>query len=548
MNLIIKNKKTILLLSNLTLIVILLTTTTVEATFVEMEKIHRPTKEYYKCDEIIQFNLTLTVLTEKDGSVLSIKDLKIVDTLPPGLEFLPGNRTSTPAAVNFTNYMNGTLVWDFGPGPFTTAPQANIRFNVTVTSDAPENVYQQNKAEAFYIETPSNVPSNPAVTDVVKVIYPILDINKTCTGTTREGGDILYTIQLKNTGHLDATNISVIDQLPSGVIYTPGSAITTSGTIDETQLPNLLIWNGNIGNVTGINTVNITIPVSDDPGIISPTLINNASYTGLSECEKTIKTWDTCETQVINPDINLLKDCMVSSIVEPSNITYTYTVTNTGNTPLTDVYVYDETLDQLILGPINLDIAEFALGEYILYDKQAGVYLNTANATGMDMLGGTVTDHDAAECEIQAINPNITLVKECNVSSIEEPSDITYTFNVTNTGNVPLTDVYVYDETLDIQILGPITLDPAESSVGHFVLYNQSAGIYSNTANATGRDSIGNIVEDHDDSQCAILEASIQPGLVGGEIYPIITDAQRLVIILGTITLLVVMYMGKKRF
>ena len=238
---------------------------TVSATFVEMEKSHTPDKTSYNCGEIVQFNITLTVRTVEDGPILSIKNLKIIDELPPGTTFLTGNRTSTPPAVSFVDYGNGTLFWDFGAGPFTGDPQVTTAFNVTINTDAPENVFLINRATAFYEETVSGAPSSPAVTDVIQVIYPIIDINKTCSGPIHEGDPIYYNITLKNTGHQDADNLEVADFISSGVVYTPGTASATSGVLDETQLPGKLIWKGSIGNITGANTVNITIPVTDKP-------------------------------------------------------------------------------------------------------------------------------------------------------------------------------------------------------------------------------------------------------------------------------------------
>ncbi|MFH1180600.1 MAG: hypothetical protein V1710_09575 [Candidatus Bathyarchaeota archaeon] len=71
--------KTLLII---TIIIAITSTTIAEATFVEMEKIHQPEKMSYNCREILEFNITLTVRTVKDGSILSIRNLKIRDTLP----------------------------------------------------------------------------------------------------------------------------------------------------------------------------------------------------------------------------------------------------------------------------------------------------------------------------------------------------------------------------------------------------------------------------------------------------------------------------------
>ncbi len=397
--------KTKILLTLIAITCITLQVPHITATFVEMEKIHTPEKIDYHCNELLQFNITITVRTIKDGPILSIKDLKIRDTLPTGLSYLPGNRTSTPPALSFTNYENGTLLWNFGPGPFTGDPQASIRFNVTVTPDAPENVFITNQATAFYKETVSGAPSAPAVTDVILVIYPILDIDKTCSGPIHEGKGILYNVTLKNMGHENTTSLEVTDFIPSGVVYIPGTATVTSGTLDETQLPGKLIWNGVIGNITGVNTVNISIPVTDKPSIISNSIMNNASYTKTMSSEKILKSWDSCVTLVIHPEILLEKSCTTSSLIEPANISYSYKVTNTGDTPLYNVTVYDETLSALILGPIDLGVTEFQIGNTELLNKSAGTYYNVANATGVDMLGLTVESHDDATCVIKEEPP-----------------------------------------------------------------------------------------------------------------------------------------------
>ena len=375
------------------------------ASKVEMDKTHSPEKMNYHYNEIVQFNITLTVRTQEDCPILSIKNLKILDTLPQGTTFLAGNRSSTPPAVSFTDYLNGTLLWDFGPGPFTSDPQVTIQFNVTINTDAPENVYITNHATAFYEETVSGAPSAPTVTDTIQVIYPIIDINKTCTGPIHEGDGIIYHITLKNTGHQDAINLEVTDFISTDVVYTPGTATTTSGILDETQLPGKLIWKGSLENITGSNTVNLTIPVTDKPSIISSSIMNNASYTKIDGCEKIVKSWDSCVTLVIHPELLLQKSCATTSSIEPANISYTYKVTNTGDTPLYNVTVYDETLSAHILGPSDLAVSEYQIGNNGLLNMSAGTYFNEANATGTDMLGLTVEIHDDATCIIEEEPP-----------------------------------------------------------------------------------------------------------------------------------------------
>lgn len=391
-------------------ILMLLTPITVRATFVEMGKSHSPDKPSLTCTDTVQFSISLSVLDNNGGNSISIKNLKIRDILPPGLVYIPGSQVATPSA-SFTDYLNGTLLWDFGAGPFDSYPHASVTFDVSITNGAPENVVQLNIAEAFYRETESNAASNPVVTDSIRIVYPILDIRKACSGMIYEGDDIIYTVTINNTGHLDAEGLIVRDILPSGVIYTPGSATASSGIIDESELPNYLIWTGDIENIDGSHIVTITIPVSDDPNIISDQHLNNATYEEVPECFEVLNYWDSCETPVIHPSIDLEKNCEVSKINEPADITYTYEVTNTGDTALTNVELYDDTLAILILGPVDLAPQEMVSSQYTLFNQPAGPYTNVATATGLDILDNSVSDQDSASCAIleEGIIPDITV-------------------------------------------------------------------------------------------------------------------------------------------
>ena len=134
--------------------------------------------------------------------------------------------------------------------------------------------------------------------------------------------------------------------------------------------------------------------------------MNNASYTKLIGCEKIIKSWDSCDTLVIHPEIQLQKTCTTTSSIEPANISYSYKVTNVGDTPLYNVTVYDETLSILILGPVDLLVSEFQNGNSELLNKSAGTYYNLANATGTDMLGLTVETHDDTTCYLDEEPPD----------------------------------------------------------------------------------------------------------------------------------------------
>jgi uncharacterized repeat protein (TIGR01451 family) len=189
-----------------------------------------------------------------------------------------------------------------------------------------------------------------------------------------------------------------------------------------------------------------------------------------------------------------------------STVTFTYVVTNTGNVPLANVVVIDDKL-----GPITTFTGDtngnslLDLNETWTYTQSAtavaGQQTNTGTATGEDAnTGATVTDNNPANYFGDA--PGIKIVKFVNGDDADAPtgphvaagSTVTFTYVVTNTGNVPLANVVVTDNQL-----GPITSFSGDTN-GNGLLdlnetwsYTQSAtaepGQQTNTGIATGQDS-----------------------------------------------------------
>ena len=143
-----------------------------------------------------------------------------------------------------------------------------------------------------------------------------------------------------------------------------------------------------------------------------------------------------------------------------STVTFTYVVTNTGNMPLANVVVTDDKL-----GPITSFTGDtngnglLDLTETWTYTKTAtalaGQQTNTGTVTAQDPATGTpVTDDNPANYFGDAAASNI--VKFVNGQDADSPtgphvaagSTVTFTYVVTNTGNVPLANVVVTDDKL----------------------------------------------------------------------------------------------------
>src|SRR5690625_4426975 len=121
-------------------------------------------------------------------------------------------------------------------------------------------------------------------------------------------------------------------------------------------------------------------------------------------------------------------------------------------------------------------------------DLDAGIVENTATATGKDPEDNDVTDEDDEDVELDR-DADIQLVKSGILS--EDGNTIEYTFTVTNTGNVTLTDVEVNDAMLsnDAIAVNPSTFIPGAigtaSATYTVTQADLDAGIVENPATCT---------------------------------------------------------------
>ena len=451
----------------------------------------------------------------------------------------PENDNQSVTSVTVTS-LNGVTVTINPDGTFNyTAPvgfTGTDQFIYTITDDNAAGFATDQATVYILIEqTPA-----PAITIVKTAEYDPI-VNGECTSAV---GDIItYTFSVTNTGNVDLTGVTVTDPLfeaPNAVVAIAGptgddgDGILENGeewiyTADYTITQEDL----NTGSVTN----QATVMAMDEDG----TEVEDLSGTDVDNDDATVT--DVCQ----DPSITIVKTAEYDPIVNGECtsavgdiITYTFSVTNTGNVDLTDVTVTDPLFEApnavvAIAGPTGDDgdgILEN--GEEWIYtadytvtqtDLNTGSVTNQATATGTPPVGddvsdlsGTDVDNDDATVTDVCQDPSITIVKTAEYDPIvngECTSDvgdtIAYTFSVTNTGNVDLTDVTVTDPLFEapnavVAIAGPTGDD------GDGILENGEEWIYTadytvtqedlntgsvtNQATATGTPPVGDDVSD----------------------------------------------------
>ena len=219
------------------------------------------------------------------------------------------------------------------------------------------------------------------------------------------------------------------------------------------------------------------------------------------------------------PAIALVKTASVSGTGILGNvITYTFTVTNTGNTVLTNVVIKDPMVGLIIsVSPIaSLAIgasSSVITGTYTITQANidAGNVTNSAVVVAKDPTGTEVTDtsgtannNNTPTITTITQTSSIALVKTAIVNGTGILGDvITYTFEVTNTGNTALTNVVITDPMIGLTMTGSpiasLAVGASNSSIKGTHIITQAdidAGKVSNSATAAAKDPQGKSVSD----------------------------------------------------
>jgi gliding motility-associated-like protein/uncharacterized repeat protein (TIGR01451 family) len=323
---------------------------------------------------------------------------------------------------------------------------------------------------------------------------PALSVTKTADPATYDtaGEVITYTITVTNTGTVTLTGISVTDPLTGLNAVIPSLAPGASETFFETY----------------------TITQADlDAGQV----LNTATASTVFNGEPVTGSDDEVVTATQNPAIAITKTADPATYdTLGETITYTITVTNTGNVTLTGVTVTDP------LTGMNFTVASLAPGASEAFteaytitqaDLDGGSVVNTATAQGTAPDGATVEDSDSAT--VTAIqNPAINLTKTADPVTYQAVGEtITYTITVTNTGNVTLTNVSVTDPLTGLSTVIPSLAPGAQAVLTETYAITQAdidAGEVVNTATAIGEALGGATVEDSDSATVTAVKI---PGL-----------------------------------
>jgi len=222
---------------------------------------------------------------------------------------------------------------------------------------------------------------------------------------------------------------------------------------------------------------------------------------------------------VIKPHISISKSPDAQTILIGQTANFTITVTNDGDSTLTNVVVTDALAPGCARTSADIPgLASMAPGATITYTctlaNVTASFTNIAIATGTPPVGPPVSAQDTAAVTAvaPATHPAITIVKNPKSQSVTRGGTATFTITVTNTGDVALTNVTVSDPLSPNCNRTIGTLAPGASSSYTCTRANVTAN-FTNVAVASGTAG-GTTVTAQDTAPVTAKAAALQPKTV----------------------------------
>jgi uncharacterized repeat protein (TIGR01451 family) len=320
-----------------------------------------------------------------------------------------------------------------------------------------------------------------------------LEVAKSVNTTQAAVGErIIYTYQITNTGNTTLTTIIASDN-PLGTVLGLMDSLAPSATLST--------------------TLDYVVQESDLPG----PLINTVFVTGTDSVANSIVATATASVAIIGEDLGLevAKSANATHAHVGETVTYTYRITNTGNMTLTTVMADDDLLGEVpgLTGPLAPNATRNVTLDYLVQESDLpGPLANTVTVTGTDELANSIVVTDFVSITVIAAGLGLEVNKSVNTAQATVGETIIYTYHITNTGTITLTNIIADDDRLG-EVPGLTgTLLPGASLLDTFDYVVQESdfpGLLVNTVVVTGTDSLANSIVVSDSASVTVIAVNL---------------------------------------
>ncbi|MEP4485577.1 MAG: hypothetical protein ABJ013_08115 [Halioglobus sp.] len=399
--------------------------------------------------------LPLTLMKTPSRPVVSPGDL-LTYTLDFGNQ---GSETATsvvltdivPAGTSFENATGGgieaggTVTWT---GELDAGETSSVTMDVRVDADASLGDVITNDALV-------TAPDAQDAADSVNVnvdFQPLLDIVKVASrDVVVPGGQVTFTVTVKNVGSDRATNITLVDELPPGTIFVSA----TSGGSESS--PGVVTWSATEIQVGAETSVAVTVEVVDS--LADQTLlVNRATVDSDETAPETALAFVLVDA---NPRLGLIKSADQEVIEAGGVIGYTLDVENITTIDAENVIVLDTLPAEVTVESISGNGVEvdgtiiWTLGTLtggasasVGFTARTNVPLpdgtRVINRSYADADGIFETAYSQVETRISS-QPILALEKTGDKTTVAPGDTITYTITALNNGNAIASNLVLED-------------------------------------------------------------------------------------------------------
>ncbi|WP_188495864.1 DUF7507 domain-containing protein, partial [Flavobacterium palustre] len=342
-------------------------------------------------------------------------------------------------------------------------------------------------------------------------------INEVLINTTSNPIVVTYVVTSTANSCSNSQNVMVtVNAVPTITTATTATSVCFSANAQSTTLthnttsatPTLysIVWNSSPANsfaaVTDAALTESPISINIPAGTIAGTYTGTITVKNANGC---VSTGTTFTVTVNSCLVSLVKQ---SELINTGNCTsvgdqikYTFTLTNLGTTPITNITITDPLFNVpnpivptvFVSGDTNSNLsldtnetwvynANYAVTQK---DIDTGNVINQATVNGLVLgsdeisdLSGTNTTNNNPTITALCQNPKIAIVKSNNITigengcaTLAVGNVVTYTFTVTNPGNVSLHNINVSDPHTG---LSAITLQSGDSNANNILEVNET--------------------------------------------------------------------------
>ncbi|MHB8092504.1 MAG: DUF7507 domain-containing protein [Syntrophales bacterium] len=284
---------------------------------------------------------------------------------------------------------------------------------------------------------------------------PRLHLEKTAdSDPVAAGASLTYTLRYENNGNASATGVKVMDTLPIGLIFQSASAGGVYSASDRT-----VTWN--IGASPSGNSGVLTVTVQVQAGLAVGTTITNTA--NISSVDGSTETVSLITKVGSGSNITFAKSVTPETVAPSGVITYSLTCRNSGNQDALQVLITDRipgttayvTGSATPPGSLMKDSLVWALGT-VPAGGQKTVDFQVRVST-LARMGDRIANLATISSTTQTKNSNTVVsfvssqpllvlkMDKDTPDPVRAGANVTYTIQVVNSGDIPLTGVALHD-------------------------------------------------------------------------------------------------------